>query len=81
MNPTQSETDLQCRIFCTNIDSNLMAARLVYILEKTTGILSWNLDLEDHDKVLRINYARFDFPSFNRAVCVFGIEIEELPIW
>lgn len=81
MNPTQSDTDLQCLVFSTNVENDLLAARLAYILEKTKGILSWNLDMEDHDKVLRISYKQLDLPSFNKALSVFDIEIEELPIW
>ena len=81
MNPIQSDTDLQCLIFSTNVNDNLMAARLVYILEKTNGILSWNLDMEDCDHVLRISFQKLCMPSFLTALSVFDIEIEELPIW
>lgn len=81
MNPIQSDTDLQCLVFSTNVDDDLMAARLVYILEKTKGILSWNLDMEDCDHVLRINFRKLGMQSFLTALSVFGIEIEEMPIW
>lgn len=81
MNPTQSDTDLQCLVFSTNVENDLMAARLVYILEKTNGVFSWNLDMEDHDRVLKINHYQLDLSSFKEMLLVFDIEIEELPIW
>ncbi len=81
MNPIQSDTCVQCLVFSTNVGNDLMAARLVYILEKTKGILSWNLDMDDHDRVLRIDYNQLNLSSFNTALSVFGIEIKEMPIW
>lgn len=81
VNPAQSDTDLQCLVFSTNVENDLMAAQLVYILEKTNGIFSWNLDMEDHDRVLKINHYQLDLSSFKEMLSVFDIEIEELPIW
>ncbi|MCG8373809.1 MAG: hypothetical protein MI700_09760 [Balneolales bacterium] len=71
----------KCRVFKTNVGNELAASRLVYVLEHSKGIENWNLDMEDHDRVLRINYSKLHLFSFVNALSVFDIEIEELPIW
>lgn len=81
MYPIRLETDLDCLVFSTNVDTDLKAARLVYILEKTRDIESWNLDMEDYDHVLRIDFKSTNIDLLERKLSYFGIMIEELPIW
>ena len=81
MNIFQQETHLECRVFKTNVEDRLTASRLIYILEHSDGIKDWNLDMEDCDHVLRIDFQKLSMPSFLKALSVFGIEIEEMPIW
>ncbi len=81
MNISQKESQLECRVFKTNVENNLAASRLIYVLEHSDNIKDWNLDMEDCDRVLRINYDRLTLSSFMHALSVFGIKIEELPIW
>lgn len=81
MYPSLIDTDLNCLVFSTNVDTDLKASRLEYVLEKTSGIASWNLDMEDRDHVLRIDFKALDLSLFEGALSSFGIVIEELPIW
>ncbi len=81
MNIFQQETHLECRVFKTNVENALTASRLIYVLEHSIGIKDWNLDMEDCDRVLRINYYKLHLPSFAQSLSAFGVEIEELPIW
>ncbi|MFV1883758.1 MAG: hypothetical protein ACMZ7B_04675 [Balneola sp.] len=81
MYPSLVDTDLNCLVFSTNVNSDLKAAQLEYILEKTSGIASWNLDMEDHDHVLRIDFKKINLSSFQEKLSSFDIVIEELPIW
>ncbi len=81
MNPTRLETEIQCLVFSTNVDNDLKAARLVYVLEKIPGIQDWNLDIEDCDHVLRIDFKSINLDKFSEKLSFFDIEIKELPIW
>ena len=81
MNIFQQETHLECRVFKTNVEDRLTASRLIYILEHSDGIKDWNLDMEDCDHVLRIDFQKLSMRSFLTALSVFDIEIEEMPIW
>lgn len=81
MNSTKQKTRLICLIFSTNIDTDLKAARLVYVLERTQGVRDWNLDMEDCDHVLRIEFESINLDEFSEKLSFFDIEIEELPIW
>jgi len=77
----ERQSKLKCRVFKTNVRDELTACRLIYILEHSNGLTDWNLDMGDHDKVLRINYSHLNIDSFTKSLSVFNIEIEELPIW
>lgn len=81
MNPFRIDTDTQCLIFKTNIANDLEAARLNFVLERTRGVKSWNLDLEDHDHVLRINFSSVNLNQLRINLFRFKIYIKELPIW
>lgn len=81
MNPTKQKTGLECLVFSTNIDTDLKAARLVYVLERTEGVQDWNLDMDDCDHVLRIDFKSINLDKFDEKLTSFGIKILELPIW
>lgn len=48
---------MQIFILKTNIKSKQKAATLKPVFEKTPAVLDWNIDLQDIDKVLRIEAA------------------------
>ncbi len=81
MNPISQKTGLKCLVFSTNIDTKLKAARLVYVLERTQEIRDWNLDMDDRDHVLRIDFKSLNISSLEKKLFSFDISIEELPIW
>ena len=81
MYPIRLKTELDCLVFSTNVNTDLKAARLAYVMERTYNIQSWNLDMEDCDHVLRIDFKSINVESFEERLASFGIVIEELPIW
>ena len=81
MNEIRIDPHLQYAVFKTNIEDEYQACRLVYILEKTEGIIDWHLDLEDWENILKIEYSRIQPELLTQHLSQFNIEIEELPIW
>lgn len=81
MNPIRLETGIQCLVFSTNVNNNLKAARLAYILERDHEIKDWNLDMEDHDHVLRIDFKSLNLDILKKQLSAFDVTIKELPIW
>lgn len=75
------DTQIYCRVFKTNIENEYQACRLVYILEKTQGIIDWNLDLDDRENILRVDFSTIKIGKLAKQLSLFNIEIEELPIW
>jgi hypothetical protein len=81
MNPISINTDVQCLVFKTNVHDELKASRLSYILERTDGVCNWNLDMEDPDRVLRLEFSELNEKRLFVDLFRFKIQIEELPIW
>lgn len=68
-------------VFKTNVTNNSQASKLVNVLEKMDGILNWNLDLEDWENILKIEFSELKTETLYRQLSEFDIEIEELIIW
>lgn len=81
MNKSVYEPEIKCLVFRTNVTENYQVCRLVYVLEKTDGVLSWNLDLENWENILRLEYSDLEMDSLLLRLSEFDIRIEELPIW
>ncbi len=81
MKSTETKQQLNYLVFRTNIDTDLAAARLIYVLEKTKEIESWNLDMNDCDRVLRIEFDELDHNLLIKNLSSFAIQIKEMPIW
>lgn len=81
MKAVQIDTNLYCMVFRTNVDTSMKAARLSYILEHTPGIVRWNLDMEDWEHVLRLEFNQIDLPKLSSKLNQFGITFSEMDLW
>ena len=81
MTPIQIDTNLHCLVFSTNVDDNLKAARLIYFLEHTEGVENWNLDMDDWQHVLRIDFRNAHIPELLSQLEKFDITLQEMEIW
>ncbi|HVX50667.1 MAG TPA: hypothetical protein VHB48_10945 [Chitinophagaceae bacterium] len=45
---------MEVLVFKTNVENNKQVSTLLPVLKTLQGILRWNVDLQDIDKVLRI---------------------------
>lgn len=81
INQIKTNPQLNCLVFKTNIEDKDQESRLIYVLEKIDGIIDWNLDLENWEHVLRIEYSSIQIEKLTQELSDFGIEIERLPIW
>ncbi|GAB5409569.1 MAG: hypothetical protein BalsKO_19340 [Balneolaceae bacterium] len=80
-NQVQINSKLNCLVFKTNIDEEYKVSQLIYVLEKIEGIEYWNLDMEDWENILRIEFSNFEIEVLTEQLSKFSLEIEELPIW
>lgn len=66
-------------VFRTNICFKKDAAKVSECLRKHTGIIRWNMDLEDIDNVLRIETYYLTAEDIITIVKQCGYECDELP--
>tara|TARA_R110000868_G_scaffold383578_7_gene650650 strand:+ start:817 stop:1062 length:246 start_codon:yes stop_codon:yes gene_type:complete len=81
MNEIKINHTTEYLVFKTNIEDNYQACRLAYVLEKTDGITDWNLDLDDWENILKIEFSYIQIDHLIQHLLQFNIEVEELPIW
>lgn len=66
-------------ILKTNILSKQMVRPLVQVLDSHEGIYDWSIDLEDIDKVLRIEAKRqLQLQEVIQLIATYGFSVEEL---
>ncbi len=66
-------------IFKTDIVSHDAFDRLKHFLETVDDVLTWNLDIQDCDHVLRIVSKEFEIDFYINEINNIGIFCEELP--
>ena len=66
-------------VFKTNISTSSLARRSKRELNKLLPEGTWNFDLEDCDKILRVDCKSDLSDRLKREMNKFGIEIEDLP--
>jgi len=66
-------------IFKTNIRFKKDVAKVAACLQQYSGIVRWNVDLEDIDKVLRIETYAATSKSIITSIKQCGYECDELP--
>lgn len=65
-------------VFKTNINSLIQLKKLGQVLKSKKGIQKWNIDLEDKDRVLRIETDRFTEPHVVNLLKPHSIYCEDL---
>lgn len=66
-------------IFKTNIDNEHAQREVAAVLDAEASIVGWNVDLEDIDKVLRIESSSNSTSHIIHKVSQAGFFCEELP--
>lgn len=73
------ETGVEVLIFRTNIRFKKDLRPVSAVLDKMPGILRWNVDREDTDKVLRIESRSIPPADIIKNITRAGFHCEELP--
>jgi hypothetical protein len=66
-------------IFKTNIQTETERQQVAAVLDPHEHIQHWNVDMDDCDKVLRIQTAHLSQPEIVTLIAPSGVVIEELP--
>ncbi len=69
---------MEILVFKTNLTSVKSVNLLKPHLNETEGIIQWNVDLQDRDKVLRIKTESISSQQIVNLVSTRGFECEEL---
>jgi copper chaperone len=69
---------MEILVFKTNIRYKKQLVQIGRQLEELPGILQWNVDMQDCDKVLRIQARNVDPQSIARSLQQAGYACEEL---
>ncbi|SDT45282.1 hypothetical protein SAMN05216490_3536 [Mucilaginibacter mallensis] len=67
------------KIYKTNIENAKKKNRIADILNNITGPKFWNIDLEDSDKILRVDATRQKVKQVESLLRMAGFYYEELP--
>ena len=76
--PARDNEEVLLFIFKTNIALRSDLEKIRRVLRKREGIISWTLDQEDIDKVLRVKTRTMAMEEIMELVKKGGFEIEEL---
>lgn len=72
------ETNTTVLVFRTNINHKEDLKRIETLFRNVKEISSWNVDLEDHDKVLRLESSTIDIETIIKMTNEAGFFCEEL---
>ena len=70
---------MEILVFKTNIRYKKNVSSIMPHLQSITGIMEWNVDLEDRDKILRVKTLDVMPSSIESVVQAAGYYCEELP--
>ena len=66
-------------VFKTNVTDEGKIPEITPHLETLSGIVKWNFDLEDTDKILRIEAVNLPAQKIESVMAYAGYSCEELP--
>ncbi len=69
---------MEVLVFKTNLENFRHIRKLYPLLKKIQGILNWNVDLEDSDKILRLETANISPRLVENALQSAGFYCREL---
>ncbi|MGE0589674.1 MAG: hypothetical protein AB7O48_13945 [Cyclobacteriaceae bacterium] len=66
-------------VFRTNLNSATDIDTISHVMDASAAVLNWSVDIEDIDKVLRIESLRENANEIIELVRLAGYQCEELP--
>jgi hypothetical protein len=69
---------MEILVFKTNLESFKQTLKLYPLLKTIKGILNWNVDLEDTDKILRLETAGLSATLVEQVLQTAGFYCREL---
>ncbi|MEX0610014.1 MAG: hypothetical protein WD016_07355 [Balneolaceae bacterium] len=74
------ETEIKIRVFRTSLQNKEAVDLVSGILNNHPSVHDWNVDLEDWEKVLRVEYRDARVVEISEILRREGVEIDEMPI-
>lgn len=74
------ENELTCLVFRTNLQTPEDVESISEVLNGIDGIKDWNVDLEDWEKVLRIEGVDLESSEIREALFEKDVMIREMPM-
>lgn len=78
MNPIEKE--LTCLVYRTNLQTPEDVDRISDAMNAIDGVIDWSVDLEDWEKVLRIEGVDLDTSAIRKVLFDQNVMISEMPI-
>lgn len=75
-----SVSETECLVFSTSLQTPEDVRRISGLMNHLPGITDWSVDLEDWEKVLRIEGVNLDATIIRKALMQKGIMIAEMPM-
>lgn len=77
---TPVEKKLTCLVFRTNLQNPDDVEKISATLNAINGLLDWSVDLEDWEKVLRIEGVDLDSSAIQKVLFKKNVMIGEMPM-
>lgn len=74
------EKELTCLVFRTNLQSPEDVEEISDVLNAIDGLMDWSVDLEDWEKVLRIEGVDLDTSAIRKLLFEMNVMISEMPM-
>lgn len=74
-----SDNNYNCLVFRSSLQTRRDVARIADTLDNIPGILDWSVDLEDWEKVLRIECKDISTRKITAILCKEEVYVKKLP--
>lgn len=75
-----AENEITCLVFSTSLQSEEDVEGISDLMNRLPGILEWSVDLDDWEKVLRIECKEISSEQIIRALTDKGVSVEVMPV-
>ena len=72
---------IDCLIFSTSVQDRHSEYRLSKLMDGWTGIKNWSIDLEDWQKVLRVECVDIEPDQIRKKLRKLNIQSQQMPVW
>ena len=80
INRSHPEKELKCLVFRTSLQNSMDVEKISATLDNLSGISDWHVDLDDWEKVLRIECTDITATAIIRVLLKNGVKAEDLPV-